>query len=479
MAPSGKQAVWVAYEKNTFFPAIQIDFFHTIFSFFFSRLTCACEIVWVCDVVLRTKYWLTRQTLITRRHCDNWFLGIICKDTFDTLSFTNEFHLQSKTLGERVQRLADMGNKKSVLKFNGNKFREFIQTTPRNYSVVIMFTALAPARQCGICRQAYDEYVILANSYRYSQAYSNNLFFAMVDFDEGSDVFQQLYLNSAPVFMHFPAKGKPKCKASSAQILSATRTILISHFCLNQRRTHWTSNESATWLSQSPNGFKNVQTPKSAYSDHRIIRELSPYWCWAHWSVVSYICDETISTSCSTNECGAFWPYRSASPWFRAKCGTTFVDHHCCTNRPMAALPTSMDRPKDSWSLKHTSWCSWVSFALHRLTLIHFLIVSCSFRCDDRIGNDFADRIWPADRFAQGKIHGNHWSDPCCRLLLIDSVRVSIEGAGISIQVSCEPAAGTFRKSKIDTVRLFCAISVSCSNKNCYQNEDVGKEAKI
>ena len=32
----------------------------------------------------------------------------------------------------------------------------------------------------------------------------------MVDFDEGPDVFQIMKLNSAPVFMHFPAKGKPK-----------------------------------------------------------------------------------------------------------------------------------------------------------------------------------------------------------------------------------------------------------------------------
>lgn len=32
----------------------------------------------------------------------------------------------------------------------------------------------------------------------------------MVDFDEGSDVFQMLRLNTAPVFMHFPAKGKAK-----------------------------------------------------------------------------------------------------------------------------------------------------------------------------------------------------------------------------------------------------------------------------
>lgn len=32
----------------------------------------------------------------------------------------------------------------------------------------------------------------------------------MVDFDEGSDVFQMLNMNSAPTFINFPAKGKPK-----------------------------------------------------------------------------------------------------------------------------------------------------------------------------------------------------------------------------------------------------------------------------
>ena len=41
-------------------------------------------------------------------------------------------------------------------------------------------------------RQAHDEYTILANSWRYSQQFSNKLFFAMVDFDEGSDIFQQV-----------------------------------------------------------------------------------------------------------------------------------------------------------------------------------------------------------------------------------------------------------------------------------------------
>ncbi|XP_063222730.1 tumor suppressor candidate 3 [Bacillus rossius redtenbacheri] len=114
------------------------------------------------------------------------------------------------SLGDRVQQLTDMTVKKSILRFNGNKFRDYVKATPRNYSMVVMFTAMAPQRQCSICRHAHDEFQIVANSFRYSQMFSNKLFFAMVDFDEGPDVFQMLRLNTAPVFMHFPPKSKPK-----------------------------------------------------------------------------------------------------------------------------------------------------------------------------------------------------------------------------------------------------------------------------
>ncbi|KAK2150514.1 hypothetical protein LSH36_402g02029 [Paralvinella palmiformis] len=104
----------------------------------------------------------------------------------------------------------DWTNKKSVIRMDGNKFRTYLRSTPRNYSVIIMLTALQSQRQCSVCRQANDEFQILANSWRYSQQFSNKLFFAMVDYDEGADVFTTLKINSAPVFMHFPAKGKPK-----------------------------------------------------------------------------------------------------------------------------------------------------------------------------------------------------------------------------------------------------------------------------
>jgi oligosaccharyltransferase complex subunit gamma len=114
------------------------------------------------------------------------------------------------SLAERVQQLMDTASKRSIVRLNTEKFKHFVKSTPRNYSMIVMFTAMAPARQCVICRHGSEEFNIVANSYRYSQLFSNKLFFGVVDFDEGTEIFTSLKMNSAPTFMHFPAKGKPK-----------------------------------------------------------------------------------------------------------------------------------------------------------------------------------------------------------------------------------------------------------------------------
>jgi hypothetical protein len=45
-------------------------------------------------------------------------------------------------------------------------------------------------------RQALDEFQIVAQSYRYSSAFTNRVFFALVDFDDGSEVFQYVCIYS-------------------------------------------------------------------------------------------------------------------------------------------------------------------------------------------------------------------------------------------------------------------------------------------
>ncbi|KOC69256.1 Magnesium transporter protein 1, partial [Habropoda laboriosa] len=138
------------------------------------------------------------------------FLGLILSLNYVCCQY-RVIKTQGTSLSDREQQLTELALTRSVLKFNGAKFKEYVKTTPRNYSVVVMFTAMAPQRQCQICiMHANDEFVIVAKSFRYLQSHSKKLFFVAVDFDEGSDVFQMMRLNTAPVYMHFPSKGKPK-----------------------------------------------------------------------------------------------------------------------------------------------------------------------------------------------------------------------------------------------------------------------------
>ncbi|CAF1395878.1 unnamed protein product, partial [Rotaria sp. Silwood1] len=113
-------------------------------------------------------------------------------------------------LSEKIKQLTHWSSKKPVIRLNSEGFTNYVKTQPRNYSMMVMLTALSPQRQCGICKQAHDEFEIVARSYRYSNPLSNSVFFGMVDFDDASDVFQYLQLNTAPVFIHFPPEAKPK-----------------------------------------------------------------------------------------------------------------------------------------------------------------------------------------------------------------------------------------------------------------------------
>lgn len=119
----------------------------------------------------------------------------------------------SGNLDEQIQQLTDLSERRPVIKLNLDKFRKYVgsQSVPRNYSFVVMMTALSPQRSCHICRQAHEEFVTAATSFRYSQHFeSKRLFFGSVDYDEGSDIFSSLNINSAPCFLYFSEKGNFK-----------------------------------------------------------------------------------------------------------------------------------------------------------------------------------------------------------------------------------------------------------------------------
>lgn len=106
--------------------------------------------------------------------------------------------------------LDDMMERRPVIKLNADKFKKFINVQ-RNYSFIVMMTALSPQRSCHICRQAHEEFMVTASSYKNSPHFeSKRLYFGSVDYDEGSDVFNSLNINSAPCFLYFSEKGNPK-----------------------------------------------------------------------------------------------------------------------------------------------------------------------------------------------------------------------------------------------------------------------------
>ncbi|KAL8581002.1 hypothetical protein ACOMHN_048036 [Nucella lapillus] len=113
-------------------------------------------------------------------------------------------------LDDKVKKLSEWSTKESVIRLTPDKFQDYIKAAPRNYSVVVMLTALRKERGCMICGQADEQFNLVANSWKYSKHFSNKLFFAMLDYDDNPNVFQMLKVQQVPLFIHFPAKGKRK-----------------------------------------------------------------------------------------------------------------------------------------------------------------------------------------------------------------------------------------------------------------------------
>lgn len=127
------------------------------------------------------------------------------------LTLTSSLVLYSNAADKSPEALGqdffDLALRRPVVKLNFERFRKFVSTKQRDYDVIVMMTALNPGRSCSICRAANEEYAVAAQSYRLSPNFeTKKLFFAMVDYDDGSDVFKSLSINSAPGFLFFGAK---------------------------------------------------------------------------------------------------------------------------------------------------------------------------------------------------------------------------------------------------------------------------------
>ena len=58
----------------------------------------------------------------------------------------------SSKLDDKVSQLMQWSMRVPLISLPSDKFSLYARNKPRNYSVVAMFTALKPARQCSVCR---------------------------------------------------------------------------------------------------------------------------------------------------------------------------------------------------------------------------------------------------------------------------------------------------------------------------------------
>ncbi|KAF9082738.1 oligosaccharyl transferase subunit ost3/OST6 [Mortierella sp. AD031] len=77
---------------------------------------------------------------------------------------------------------------------------------PRNYSMVVLFTAISPEFNCVPCQNFDPEYKMVAAGWS-KLANKSQLFFSVLDFKAGQAIFQKFGMNSAPSVLYFPVSG--------------------------------------------------------------------------------------------------------------------------------------------------------------------------------------------------------------------------------------------------------------------------------
>ncbi|KAL7270050.1 oligosaccharyl transferase subunit ost3/OST6 [Rhizina undulata] len=98
--------------------------------------------------------------------------------------------------------------KAGVLQLDDKLYDE-LTTAPRDYTAVVLLTALDSRFGCQLCKDFQPEYELLAKSWMGDHKGGDGLFFGMLDFENGRSTFQKLKLNTAPALYLFPPTTGP------------------------------------------------------------------------------------------------------------------------------------------------------------------------------------------------------------------------------------------------------------------------------
>ncbi|KAI8818143.1 uncharacterized protein EV422DRAFT_191710 [Fimicolochytrium jonesii] len=107
----------------------------------------------------------------------------------------------------KIEGLDGKLDRKAAIKFNTADFMAFTEA-PRNYSLFVCLTALAPEMSCLPCSQFEREYNLVAKSW-HKAGVPHSLYFAQLDFSAGREIFDQFHVKTVPMVLHYPPTEGP------------------------------------------------------------------------------------------------------------------------------------------------------------------------------------------------------------------------------------------------------------------------------
>nr|CAG8478388.1 10406_t:CDS:2 [Entrophospora candida] len=118
--------------------------------------------------------------------------------------------LESKV--EKLNKETQINN--GIVELDSRLYEEYTGK-PRNYSMIILLTAMEPRLNCKPCRDFEPEFQLVASSWLKTANDPSRLYFGVLDFRDGKEVYSKLKLNNAPSIYYFPPTTGPYGKEIS------------------------------------------------------------------------------------------------------------------------------------------------------------------------------------------------------------------------------------------------------------------------